>query len=251
MNKATPRYFSLFNIQIDNLSMREAVEKVVFYRRQQYPQTICFVNVNTLNLAKHTNDLTDAVNDANWVFPDGSGIRIAANCLNLQVRENVNGTDMLPKLCERAVAAGKRIFLLGSKPGIAESAADQLKQTHPGLEIAGTHHGYFNVNESSDVIEQINAAKTDILLIGFGSPIQEHWMQQNKVKLKVNSVLAVGGLFDFYSGQIPRAPLWLRRKGMEWIWRLLQEPRTKFHRYVIGNPIFLWRCFWHLRKASA
>lgn len=248
MTKMPPSQFSLFGIRIHNDSMAEAVEKVMAFKRVDRAQTVCFVNVNTINLAKMQPALNHAVNDANWVFADGSGVRIAAKRQGVVLKDNVNGTDMLPHICARAAKQGSRLFLLGAAPGVAETAARKLANQFPGLKVVGTQHGYFDQSNSEHVIKQINDVNTDLLLVAFGSPIQESWLQKHRDRLEVDTALAVGGLFDFFSGRIPRAPLWLRQRGCEWIWRLFQEPRKKFNRYVIGNPAFLWRCFWQLKK---
>jgi len=244
-----PRKFSLFDVQINNDSMQEAVEKVVKPAVPGCVKTVCFVNVNTLNLAVAYKQLVGAVNDADYVFADGSGVRIASRRQGIELRDNVNGTDMLPFLCQRAQSEGQSLFLLGAEPGVAQQTGVNLQKQFPGLKVAGTHHGYFGERGSNEVINEINASNADLLLVALGSPNQEKWLQENRHALSVNTALAVGGLFDFFSGRIPRAPLWVRKIGLEWVWRLVQEPRKKFNRYVIGNPRFLFRCWLQLRKA--
>ena len=248
MLKDTTDIFSLFGIGVHNTDMRSAIDKVM--TKSKRTQTVCFVNVNTINLAREHHHLNDAVNDADWVFADGSGVRMAAARQGIRLKDNVNGTDMLPLLCARAVKEQVGLYLLGAEPGVAEEAAIKLQENHPGLVVNGTHHGFFSKEKSGDVIEQINRSGARILLVAFGSPIQEQWLQQYRHLLRVDTALAVGGLFDFYSGRIARAPMWFRKRGLEWVWRLAMEPRNKFHRYVIGNPKFLWRCFWQLKKVS-
>lgn len=111
------------------------------------------------------------------------------------------------------------------------------------MRIAGSHHGYFKAEDNAQIIAQINQSGADICLVAMGSPVQEQWLLDHANQLQCATALAVGGLFDFYSGKIPRAPRWLRELGFEWVWRLIQEPGTKFKRYVIGNPVFLFRTF--------
>lgn len=248
MSDLSPRKFSLFGVNVNNVTMEEAVDNVMSFRGKSYPQTVCFVNVNTLNLAREHQDLNVAVNDADWVFPDGSGVRIAASRMGINLKDNVNGTDMLPLICERAVKEGVGMFLLGAEPGVADQAAENLKTQYPGIKIAGSYHGYFDKEHSDSVIFKINRSGANLLFVALGSPVQERWLKENRHLLSVDTVLAVGGLFDFYSGRIPRAPKWLRSHGLEWVWRLIQEPRKKFHRYVVGNPVFLWRCFRQLER---
>lgn len=155
--------------------------------------------------------------------------------------ENVNGTDMLPHLCKACVSSGQSIYFLGAAPGIAAKAAQHMQQQNKGLRVAGTHHGYINAEQTSSLITQINASGADIVLVGMGTPLQENWIDQHKHQINAGCILAVGGLFDFYSGRIPRAPQLIRRWGFEWLWRLAQEPKAKFKRYVLGNPLFLFR----------
>jgi len=235
--------FKLFGIRIDNVTLECAVTKMVTHSAKKQIQTMCFVNVNSLNLAHDNARFSQDINDCDYVFADGSGVRIAAQKKGHRLVGNINGTDLLPVLCQRALAKSQSIFLLGSEFGVASLTASNLQRQYPGLRISGTHHGYFDKHNSHDVIREINDAKTDILLVAFGSPDQEAWLQEHKTMLEVNTAIAVGGLFDFYSGRILRAPVWIRELGMEWLWRLAQEPRKKFYRYVVGNPVFLFRCF--------
>ncbi len=239
----TPEEFDLFGLKIHNHSLNEAVEWALSRNYSASPampcQTGCFINVNSINLIAEHKDLKTAIKQTNRCFADGAGIRLAAKTVGINVKENVNGTDMLMPLCASALEKGHSIYFMGSKPGVAKSAADNLLKQFPELKVAGEQHGYFDESESQEIIDAINASKADILLIAMGSPMQEKWLVANASKLNCGTAMAVGGLFDFYSGNIPRAPLWMREIGMEWVWRLLQEPKTKFRRYVIGNPLFL------------
>jgi N-acetylglucosaminyldiphosphoundecaprenol N-acetyl-beta-D-mannosaminyltransferase len=171
--------------------------------------------------------------------------------LNNPLLENLNGTDMLPYLCENAVKNRFRIFLLGAQPGVAEKAKANLIKKFNGLQISGTQHGYFGKEEEQKVIEKINKSKTDILLVALGVPKQEKWICGNLSKLQVKVAMGVGGLFDFYSGKIKRAPRWMREVGLEWLYRVLQEPKRMWRRYIIGNPLFLLRVIkWKMAKQN-
>lgn len=238
-----PTTFKLFGININNDRLTEAVDWLTSQTKNTRCETGVFINVNSINLAFETPSLIQAIKSANRIFCDGSGMRMAASSAGFKLKDNVNGTDLLPFLCKRASTTGKSLFLLGSKPGVASTAARRLKDTYPSLNIAGHHHGYFDSCKDADVIAQINQSKADILLIAMGSPKQEQWLVSNASKLNCTKALAVGGLLDFFSGRLPRAPLWMRETGLEWFWRLMQEPKSKFHRYVIGNPLFLYRVF--------
>jgi len=239
----TPAIFSLFGLRIHNDSMTDAVDWVMSGQNTHHCKTGCFANVNSVNLSVKNPALSINLNNADRCFADGSGLRLAAKTMGINIRDNVNGTDMLPYLCEAAQAQGVSIFLLGAKPGIASATAINLLKEYPRLRIAGTEHGYFERSQDKNVVERINHSNADILLLAMGSPVQEKWLQDNAPQLTCRTALAVGGLFDFYSGQISRAPMWMRELGLEWIWRLMQEPKSKFNRYVIGNPLFLIRTF--------
>jgi len=233
--------FSILGVKIDNLTMTQSIGKVVNPHLARKSKAGYFVNAHSLNQSMGNAELCNTLNSADYVFADGSGVRIAARKNGVEVKGNVNGTDMLPLLCEEASAKGRSIYFLGSAPGIALDAAKNLKARFPRLNIAGCHHGFIDADNEKNVINAINASNADILLVGMGTPVQEIWIDKNRHLLDVSFSLAVGGLFDFYSGKIPRAPLFIRKAGFEWVWRLLQEPKEKFRRYVIGNPLFLLR----------
>ena len=173
-----------------------------------------------------------------YVLPDGSGVSLACKILGYKYRDNLNGTDLLPNLCEVACKKNLTMFFLGGKEGVALRASENLKKMYPNLKIVGTQNGYFDNVDA--VIEKINEAKPDFLFVGFGAIIQEKWVIENIDKLHCNVVLAVGGLCDVYSGDLKRNPI-LRKLGLEWFGRLLQEPYRLFGRYVIGNPLFVLR----------
>ncbi|WP_148277326.1 WecB/TagA/CpsF family glycosyltransferase [Brumicola pallidula] len=242
-----PQQFTLFGLTIHNHSMRLAVEWALATSTIKKTNIKCkigyFINVNSVNLTVNDPVLRERINRGDRCFADGSGMRIAAKYIGVRICENVNGTDMLPYLCVAAQKTKKSIYMLGSKPGVADKAAQHLLKIYPNLNIAGSQDGYFSTEQTHDVISRINQSCADILLVAMGSPIQEEWLEKNAAQLQCNTALAVGGLFDFYSGNITRAPLWMRELGMEWVWRLLQEPKTKFNRYVIGNPLFLIHTF--------
>jgi N-acetylglucosaminyldiphosphoundecaprenol N-acetyl-beta-D-mannosaminyltransferase len=242
-----PKEFTLFGLTIHNHSMRLAVEWAFSASSIKNGNIKCkigyFINVNSVNLAADNPALKEWINSADRCFPDGSGIRLAAKYIGVRICENINGTDMFPYLCAKAQKTKKSIYMLGSKPGVADKTARKLLKKYPNLKIAGTQDGYFEPEKTQDVISCINQSGADILLVAMGSPVQEEWLKKHAPQLQCNTALAVGGLFDFYSGNIPRAPLWMRELGMEWVWRLLQEPKTKFKRYIIGNPRFLIQTF--------
>ncbi len=235
--------FSLQGVTVDNCSMNAAIDWVVAKRSEDKSDVASFINVNSINLAHKDEALSAALSRSDRSFADGSGVRLAARHQGVLLKDNVNGTDLLPRLCERLQSDGLSVFLLGSSPGVADDAAKKLQKRFPKLKIAGTHHGYFSAQDDDRVIDLINASRAHLCLVAMGSPRQELWLDQHRDRLKVSCAMAVGGLFDFFSGRIPRAPMWMRDIGFEWLWRLWQEPAAKFQRYVVGNPQFLYNTY--------
>ncbi len=237
-----PKALRLFGIRINNVTMTDAVEQIMA-PREGGCRIGYFINAHSVNVSARNADFRALLNQSEMNFADGSGLRIAAQSVGYRLADNVNGTDLFPHLCQAMSRSGKRLFLYGAAPGVADAMAANIQAQYPHLTIAGTAHGFLGSDEQGALVTRINQANTDILLVAMGSPRQEQWLQQHKAELNCQSALAVGGLFDFFSGNIARAPLWMRELGMEWVWRLLQEPKTKFTRYVIGNPVFLFRTF--------
>ena len=148
---------------------------------------------------------------------------------------------MFPRLCAALEQQGLRLFLLGAKPGIAERVRAWIAAAYPHLVVCGTQHGYFTPAEEPAVLARIAAAKPDLLLVAFGAPRQDLWLAQHQAATGATVAMGVGGLFDFYSGVMPRAPQWMREIGMEWLFRFIQEPRRMWNRYFVGNAVFLGR----------
>jgi exopolysaccharide biosynthesis WecB/TagA/CpsF family protein len=239
--RLTVRRMRMMGVKLDNTSINEAVSWLIERALASMPTTALFANVDCINIASRNLTYRRALTSADRVFADGIGIRIAARVFGQQIVDNVNGTDMFPLLCEAAARSGTSLYLLGGLPGVAEGAARAATQITPGLKIAGTNHGFFTRDEEASVIAQINDSGASILLVGFGAPKQELWIEKNANQLAAPVRLGVGGLFDYYAGRIPRAPAWMREIGMEWIWRLAQEPSRMWRRYVLGNVTFLYR----------
>ena len=236
-----PSILNFFGIPVVNTSMSEAVDWVVANAAGTNKKLMAFVNPDCLNIAWQNLDYRNILIAADRVLPDGIGIHVGCRMLGQALKANVNGTDMFPLLCEAAARERLPIFLLGARPGIASAAADNMVKRYPDLEIAGTIDGYFQTDQEEAVVEAINSSGARILLVAFGAPRQELWLARWREKLAPPIGMGVGGLFDFYSGRVPRAPVWMREMGLEWVFRLMQEPGRMWRRYVIGNPLFLFR----------
>lgn len=197
-----------------------------------------FLNAHCFNLAQKDREYFDILNSCDYLLNDGIGIKIASKIEKLVLKKNLNGTDFIPEIAEMASMKGYKIFLLGAKDGIAEEAAVKLKEKFEGLQIAGVHSGY-GLDES--VLEMINNSKADILIAGMGVPMQEKWIRENKSKLgSVKLFVGGGAILDFLSQRIRRAPLFMRKIGLEWVFRLCLEPGRLWRRYLVGNFLFFY-----------
>ncbi len=250
-NRATPATIDFFDIPIRNTDMASAVNWIISRSRSAAQSHLAFVNADCLNIAWENHIYKNILKNAECVLPDGIGLNIGCRIQKLSLRENVNGTDLLPRLCAGLVDTGLSVYLLGAKPGVADQMAVNLRNSFPGINICGVQHGYFEESQTDLVIDKINQANPAILLVAMGAPMQEQWIAKHRAQLKARVLVGVGGLFDFYSGQIRRAPLWLREVGMEWCWRILQEPQRMWRRYVIGNPLFLYRVWRYGKKSDS
>lgn len=241
---------TLFNLPLIQATRSEAAYSIVDMAVSGEAITIQFINAHCVNLALRDESYRRALDHADMLLPDGSGIAIAARLAGEGLGENLNGTDLFPEICRHSARRGQAIYLLGGKPGIAAGAAGAMQQAFPQLRIAGTRHGFWTAAEEDALIEEINGSGAAIVMVGLGVPLQEKWIARVRHRLTARVVMGVGGLFDYYSGAIPRAPLPIRKVGCEWAWRLLQEPRRLFARYVIGNPQFMVSALhnaWHQR----
>lgn len=231
----------ILGLAIDNLSMRHALDKIEALMERDAPGLVFFLNAHCANLAYLDRAYRDVLESADLVLPDGSGMALAGRMLKKPIRENVNGTDLFPLLAGRLAASGRRVFLLGARPGIAKDVAGWLGRNHAGVKVVGHHSGYFKNDEEPALLNAIAQSKADLLLVAMGVPRQELWLAEHLHATGAKVGIAVGGLFDFYSGRISRAPKLMRRLGIEWFWRFLQEPGRMWKRYFLGNFIFVYR----------
>jgi N-acetylglucosaminyldiphosphoundecaprenol N-acetyl-beta-D-mannosaminyltransferase len=238
---AAPPKLNFLGVSMDNLTMAEASAKIISMVQNSTSSQISFVNADCVNIAFTDPLYKGILTSSQLVLADGIGIRIAGAILNQNVRENINGTDMLPFLCAAAEQAGVSFYLLGGRPGVPEGAAAWIAQRYPQLKVAGCRNGYFSGEEEPEVVQAVKSSGADILLVALGAPRQEKWIAAHKDQLGAKICIGVGGLLDFYSGRISRAPVWMRELGMEWFYRFWQEPRRMWRRYFVGNAVFLCR----------
>jgi N-acetylglucosaminyldiphosphoundecaprenol N-acetyl-beta-D-mannosaminyltransferase len=206
----------------------------------KHPLLVTYLNAWCSNLAASDPEYTAILRDADAVYADGQAIVWASALLGQAVPERVNAADFIVDFCRTAADKGISIYLLGSAEGVAECAGAKLKQSVPGLKMLGTASGYFAGTEET-VIARIAAAAPDLLLVGMGVPMQEKWVKSHLGRLNVRAVWCVGAMFEYYGDARARAPVWIRRAGLEWLFRLVLEPRRLWRRYLVGNVVFIAR----------
>lgn len=235
----------ILGVQVFPMTVPELHERIADYIHQNKKALVLHVNVHCLNLAYNRPWLRDFLNKAQVVLCDGAGVMLGARLLNHFIPERITYADWMWQFGDFVESEEFSLFFLGARPGVAAAAAQAMQERFPRLKIAGTHHGYFDKTpgsaENEAVIQQINTLKPNVLVIGFGMPVQERWLLQNWEALNVNIALTGGAVFDYISGGLSRAPRWMTSNGLEWLGRLLIEPRRLWKRYVLGNPVFLWR----------
>lgn len=233
----------VLGVGFDNLTMDEAVGKALELLKTKSAAYVVTPNPEIVMLCRKNKELKDAVSGANLVLPDGIGIIKGAKILSTPMKEKVPGIDFATNLFAEMAKNGQTVFLFGAKPGVAQDASKFLSETYEGLKIVGTNDGYFK--DDAPVIDKINSASPDLLLVCLGAPKQELWMQKNASKLNVGLMAGLGGSLDVFAGVAERAPEKWQKLGLEWLYRLKKDPSRigrmsnlpKFVISVIGQRI--------------
>ncbi len=198
-----------------------------------------YVNAHTCNLARGDRAFRRALLESDVLYADGMSVVWASRLLGSPLPERLSSADYVDAFAIACAARGVSIYLLGGEPGVAQRAADRLKQAVPGLSVVGSDHGYFEAAAGASVIDRINRAQPDLLMLGMGSPRQEFWSLRHRADLDVPVIWSVGALFDYLADVESRAPQWMCRHGLEWAYRLAVDPFGKARRYLLGNPRFV------------
>lgn len=252
-NEAVPEEVDAFGVRISAVSMQEALDKIEDFVRTGTPHHVVTSDANAILRAREDEEYAAIVRRAALITPDGFGVVWGARLMNLPIYERVTGVDMVTGICERAAQNNWSIYILGSEPGVAATAAEKLAQRYPGLRIAGTQHGFWKRDHIPDeeIVGRISAAKPEVLFVAFGIPAQEKFIARHFEQLNVPVCLGVGGSFDVYSEKLRRAPEYIQRSGLEWLYRVWQEPwRWKRMSYVPRFMAFALRT-WMFGKRAA
>lgn len=240
IEKPWSRARDVLGVHIDIRHGDEVIETLDSRLDSGEPLGIFYANAHTVNSAWKMPDVIETLNNG-IVLNDGLGVDLASRLLyGESYPENLNGTDFTPRFIGNS-RHSLRIFLLGSRPGVADETARRWREMFPYQEIVGVRHGHFSKSETESVIREIRDSGANFLIVGMGNPLQEQWIGRYMAETGVTLAIGVGALFDFVSESVPRAPVWVRRLRSEWLFRLFYEPRRMFRRYVIGNWVFLYR----------
>jgi len=234
----------LLGIDIDNINMKETINKIELLIEKKKPSLVITPNVHHINILQKDNEFRKIYKHASLVIPDSTPLLWSSKILGVPLKERVTGSDLLPLFSEVSAEKKYRLFFLGAKPGIAKKAAETLIQKNPRLEITGIYSPYFGFQndgrENRKIVDMIKKCDPDVLFICLGPPKQEKWAWKHKDKIKVPVIICVGAAFDFIAGNLKRAPKWMQKIGLEWFFRLCQEPHRLWKRYLIGNIVFIW-----------
>lgn len=230
----------VLSAKVDSLDTAHVISTVMGWLAEGRGGKVFFVHPHALNVAQRDEQLRQDLDNADLVLPDGIGIRIAAHMLGAALPANVNGTDLVPELLSQLAADRVRVALIGGAPGIAARACETWQKRSP-FPVAGIWDGYQSEAQYEAIASEIAREGPVLVLIGFGSPLQERFACKYFADHPKVVCITVGGLFDFAAGAKPRAPLAWRELGLEWVWRLVHEPKRLGRRYLLGNPEFLLR----------
>lgn len=230
----------VLDVLFDNTTMDTAVEAAMTLMEEHRAKYAVTPNPEIVWLCRKDDELKIAVENAAMVLPDGIGVIYGAKILGTPLNGKVSGADFAEKLMGQMEGTGKTVFLLGSKPGVAEKAAENLKGRYPALRICGTADGYFK--DDASVIEKVNAVSPDLLLVCLGAPKQEKWMYKNASQLDVGLMAGLGGTLDVIAGTVKRAPEAWQRFNLEWLYRLIKQPKRFFR--MMKLPAFLLAVVW-------
>lgn len=218
---------NILGVNVSNFTMEQAKERAIKFLNGDTLSAIYTPNSEIILYASNNSEYSEALNRASMIIPDGIGVVYASKILGSPLKERVAGIDFITSLLPELAKRGKSVYLLGAKPGVAEIAAEKLKERYDGLIIAGTHDGYFKDDE--EVIASINEVSPDFLMVCLGFPKQELWIDKYKDRLNAKIAIGAGGSMDVFAGTALRAPEFYQKHGIEWLYRLIKQP-TRFMR---------------------
>lgn len=229
----------ILGVRVDNVTTEETLRILEDFVAQGGLHQVVTVNPEFVMEAQRNAPFHVVLDEASLALPDGNGLLWASRLLGVPLRERVAGSDTLPLIARLSAERGYRLFFLGAAPGVAEQAAAVLRQENPDLQVVGTYSGSPDPAEEDDLVARVVAASPDFLFVAYGAPRQDLWIRRNLERLQTPVCMGVGGTFDFIAGITPRAPIWVRNWGLEWLHRLIHQPWR--WRRMLALPLFLYR----------
>jgi N-acetylglucosaminyldiphosphoundecaprenol N-acetyl-beta-D-mannosaminyltransferase len=244
----TPSRRTLFGVEVDALTMDETLERVFDCVADGRPVQHVVVNAAKVVLMHRDEHLRSIIAQCPLVNADGTSVVWASRILGQPLPERVTGIDLFVEIVGRAARTGHRVYFLGARDDVLDEMLARFRERFPGLVVAGHRNGYWDDDDA--VIDEVRATAPDFLFLAIPSPRKEYWLAEHAEALGVPFVMGVGGSFDVLAGKVRRAPVWVQRIGGEWLYRLCQEPRRMWKRYLVGNTTFIAlvaRDWWRLR----
>ncbi|NVM20235.1 MAG: WecB/TagA/CpsF family glycosyltransferase [Desulfobacterales bacterium] len=230
-------------VNVAALDAKGLFDRIIEFVADDKSHKVMYVNAHCMVVSQRDERYRKILGHAHLVYADGMSLVWGAKLSGHYLPGRLTAADFMPAFFNLFAEKGLRIFFLGARPGVAEAAAESLRQNNPKLKIVGAHDGYFQPQEHGKIIEKINRTNPHILMVGMGVPYQEKWIEEHFGRINARVIWGVGALFDFLSGRLPRGPQWLLDNGFEWLCRLLAEPRRLCQRYLVGNLLFMWYVF--------
>jgi N-acetylglucosaminyldiphosphoundecaprenol N-acetyl-beta-D-mannosaminyltransferase len=230
---------NFFGVEMDIITLKESLNQISEFIEERQPVQHVVVNVAKLVYAQKDARLKEIINACPLINVDGAGIILGAKFLGINIPERVAGIDLMHKLIEYSASKGYRIYFFGAEERVVSEVVNIYKEKCPELIIAGYRNGYYDEDEEETIVENIKNSKADILFVAMGSPKKEIFLSKYSKKMEVPFTMGVGGSFDVVAGKVKRAPIWMQRMHSEWLYRVIQEPKRMWKRYLVTNSIFL------------
>ena len=226
----------ILGVNFDNIQFNDALDEVLYLAENGKSAYIVTPNSEICHMCLEDESFKKIINSADLVFPDGIGVIYASKILKKPIQQKITGSDITVNVLSEACKKGLSIYLFGAKPGVSDKAKEEIEKKYPNINIVGTHHGYFD--DDTEIINDINDKGPNILLVCLGAPKQEKWMFDNRDKLNINVMLGIGGMLDVLSGDVKRAPIIWQKLNLEWLYRVIKDPKRIKRLYILPKYIF-------------
>ncbi len=231
----------ILGVGVDRVTAKEALQRIADFIAENKTtgatHQIVTANAEIIYQASQNDKMRQVINNAQMVTADGSGVVWASKQLGDPLAERVTGIDLVNSICQASAKDGWKLYILGSAPGVADTAADNIRAKYPGCNIIGTHHGYFDAEQEQNILAELRELKPDVLFVALGAPKQEYWIADHIQQLGIPVAMGIGGSMDVLSGNVKRAPQWMQKLSLEWLYRFLIQPSR--YKRMLALPKFM------------